>query len=114
MAFLAKPQRPPTRAAYPSQSNNATSYGRDDAKANRAGIAMALSPIMSDPLKFFNRDRGFGFIVNDQAGPDIFVHARDLERSGLDTFLSEGDRVEFDISADRRTQRSLATNLSIL
>ena len=46
-------------------------------------------------VKFFNRDRGFGFIVNDQAGPDIFVHARDLERSGLDTFLSEGDRVEF-------------------
>jgi len=75
---------------------------------------MALSPIMSDPLKFFNRDRGFGFIVNDQAGRDIFVHARDLERSGLDTFLSEGDRVEFDIGADRRTQRPLATNLSML
>jgi cold shock CspA family protein len=42
------------------------------------------------------------------------VHARDIERSGLGSFLSEGDRVEFDISADRRTQRPLATNLSIV
>jgi CspA family cold shock protein len=50
-------------------------------------------------VKFFNSDRGFGFIAGDD-GRDMFVHVNDLRRSGLER-LSEGDRVRFDVEAGK-------------
>ena len=47
-------------------------------------------------MKWFNVDKGFGFIARDGGGKDVFVHISALERSGL-TGLSEGDRVLFDV-----------------
>jgi cold shock protein len=61
-------------------------------------------------VKFFNAQKGFGFIVQDNGGPDVFVHATAVERAGMNT-LVEGQKLSFDIEADRRTGKSAATNL---
>ena len=61
-------------------------------------------------VKFFNGQKGFGFIVQDDGGPDIFVHVSAVERAGM-TGLVEGQKLSFDIEADRRTGKSNAANL---
>ncbi|HEY5066404.1 MAG TPA: cold-shock protein [Xanthobacteraceae bacterium] len=61
-------------------------------------------------VKFFNAQKGFGFIVQDGGGPDVFVHISAVERAGL-RGLAEGQKVSFDIEADRRSGKSAATNL---
>jgi CspA family cold shock protein len=60
-------------------------------------------------VKFFNTMKGFGFITREDGQPDAFVHISAIERSGMQS-LNEGDRVEFDIEADRRGKFS-AVNL---
>jgi len=52
-------------------------------------------------VKWFNAERGYGFITRNGGGEDVFVHISALERSGL-TGLNEGDRVLFDISEGRK------------
>lgn len=61
-------------------------------------------------VKFFNAQKGFGFIVQDAGGPDVFVHISAVERAGMFT-LNEGQKVNFDIEADRRSGKNAATNL---
>jgi CspA family cold shock protein len=61
-------------------------------------------------VKFFNGQKGFGFIVQDNGGPDVFVHVSAVERAGM-TGLVEGQKISFDIEADRRTGKSNAANL---
>ena len=61
-------------------------------------------------VKFFNVQKGYGFIVQDNGGPDVFVHVTAVERAGL-AGLGEGQKLRFDIEADRRTGKSAATNL---
>jgi len=61
-------------------------------------------------VKFFNAQKGYGFIVQDQGGPDVFVHISAVERAGLST-LNEGQKVSFDIEPDRRSGKSAAANL---
>ena len=61
-------------------------------------------------VKFFNAQKGYGFIAQDAGGPDVFVHISAVERAGL-TSLVEGQKVSFDIEADRRSGKSAATNL---
>ncbi|WP_445682471.1 cold-shock protein [Radicibacter daui] len=62
-------------------------------------------------VKFFNSQKGFGFIVQDSGGPDVFVHASAVERAGMQT-LSEGQKLSFDIQADQRSGKSSAANLA--
>lgn len=67
-------------------------------------------------VKFFRGDRGYGFIVDDQAGvPDWFVHISDIKRAGLSE-LTEGQRVAFELEVDKFTkgQRPKATNIELL
>jgi CspA family cold shock protein len=63
-------------------------------------------------VKWFNNQKGFGFIQPDDGGKDVFVHISAVERAGLST-LNEGQKVSFDIVADRRSGKSSADNLRV-
>lgn len=52
-------------------------------------------------VKFFNDQKGFGFIAPDDGGPDMFVHVSALERSGMRS-LSEGQKVTYTTAIDKR------------
>ncbi|MBO9126788.1 MULTISPECIES: cold-shock protein [unclassified Rhizobium] len=62
-------------------------------------------------VKFFNEDKGFGFITPENGGTDVFVHITALPRGAS---LREGDKVSFDLGQDRKTGKSKAENVSIL
>lgn len=61
-------------------------------------------------VKFFNTQKGFGFITPSDGSRDVFVHISAVERAGMQS-LNEGQKVSFDIVADRRTGKSSADNL---
>ena len=61
-------------------------------------------------VKFFNSSKGFGFIQPDDGGKDVFVHISAVERAGMHG-LDEGQKVSFEVMADRRTGKSAAENL---
>jgi CspA family cold shock protein len=61
-------------------------------------------------VKFYNAQRGYGFIQPDDGGKDIFVHATALERAGL-LGLVEGQKIAFDVVTDRRSGKDAAANL---
>jgi CspA family cold shock protein len=63
-------------------------------------------------VKFFNGQKGFGFIQREDGGPDAFVHISAVERAGMSN-LSEGQRVSFELEEDRRGKQA-AVNLSAL
>ena len=64
-------------------------------------------------VKWFNGQKGFGFIQPDDGGKDAFVHISALERSGIRD-LREGQKVSYELVADRRTGKQAAENLSLL
>jgi CspA family cold shock protein len=64
-------------------------------------------------VKFFNTERGYGFIVVEGGGPDVFLHISALEAAGLRS-LSEGDRVSFDAVMDERKGKPNAQNVKQL
>jgi cold shock protein len=61
-------------------------------------------------VKFFNAQKGFGFIVQDGGGPDVFVHISAVERAGMSN-LNEGQKLSYDVQADQRSGKSAAANL---
>jgi cold shock protein len=61
-------------------------------------------------VKWFNGQKGFGFIQPDGGGKDVFVHVSAVERAGLSN-LNEGQKVSFDVIADARSGKSAAGNL---
>ncbi len=61
-------------------------------------------------VKWFNETKGYGFITPDQGGSDVFVHISAVERSGL-RGLNEGQKISYDLEADRKTGKSSAVNL---
>ena len=61
-------------------------------------------------VKFFNEQRGYGFIQPDEGGNDAFVHITAVERAGMRS-LREGQRVNFELEEDRRGKMA-AVNLS--
>jgi cold shock protein len=62
-------------------------------------------------VKWFNGQKGYGFIQPDDGGKDVFVHISAVERAGIRGGLNEGQKVSFDLVADRRTGKSSAENL---
>ena len=64
-------------------------------------------------VKWFNSQKGFGFIQPDDGTRDVFVHISAVERAGLHG-LQEGQKVTFELVADRRTGKSSAQNLQAL
>ena len=61
-------------------------------------------------VKFFNADKGYGFIQADSGGPDVFVHVSAVERAGMDT-LREGQKVSYEEQRDPKRGKSSAENL---
>lgn len=61
-------------------------------------------------VKFYNDQKGYGFIQPDDGGKDVFVHATALERAGL-RGLREGQKISFEIETDRRSGKPAATNI---
>lgn len=61
-------------------------------------------------VKFYNSQKGFGFIAPDNGGNDVFVHATALERAGIYT-LNEGQKVSFDTHEDPRTRKIAVANI---
>jgi len=61
-------------------------------------------------VKWFNSQKGFGFIQPDDGGNDVFVHISAVERAGMRS-LNEGQKVSFDLVVDRKTRKSSADNL---
>jgi CspA family cold shock protein len=82
-----------------------------DLTARRVGepttrvIAMATGTV-----KWFNETKGYGFIQPDDGGKDVFVHISAVERAGMRNLI-EGQKISYDVEADRRSGKESAANL---
>ena len=61
-------------------------------------------------VKWFNSQKGFGFIQPDDGSKDVFVHISAIERAGMYS-LNEGQKISYEVVADRKTGKSSAQNL---
>jgi cold shock protein len=77
-------------------------------KAHGGGFPMA----MTGTVKFFNGERGYGFIKPDDGGRDVFVHITAVERAGLKD-LTEGQRISFEVEPDKKGKGPKAVNLVV-
>jgi cold shock protein len=68
---------------------------------------------MNGTVKFFNNDKGFGFITPDGGGADVFVHISAVQASGL-SGLADNQKVAFDTEPDKRGKGPKAVNLSVV
>ena len=75
----------------------------------RAPLGEAVQ--MSGAVKWFNAEKGFGFIAVEGGGKDVFVHASTLQRAGLST-LAEGQRVTIDVAEGRKGPEAVGIRLS--
>jgi CspA family cold shock protein len=86
-----------------------------------SGIAFSAAPIgfgyylegqnmPTGTVKWFNGTKGFGFIQPDSGGTDVFVHISAVERAGMRD-LNEGQKISYEIVADKRSGKSSADNL---
>jgi CspA family cold shock protein len=62
-------------------------------------------------VKFFNQDKGFGFITPENGGTDVFVHISALAQGDV---LREGQKVSYELGQDRKTGKSKAENVNPL
>jgi CspA family cold shock protein len=87
-----------------------------DAEMNRDGAALlgigVLLMAMTGTVKFFNGERGYGFIKPDDGGRDVFVHITAVERAGLKD-LKEGQRITFEVEPDKKGKGPNAVDLVI-
>lgn len=61
-------------------------------------------------VKWFNGQKGFGFIQPDNGGPDVFVHISAVERAGI-VGLNEGQKISYEVETDRRSGKNSAGSL---
>jgi CspA family cold shock protein len=71
-------------------------------------LAMAQTGV----VKFFNGERGYGFIKPDDGARDVFVHITAVEQAGLKS-LNEGQRISFDVEPDKKGKGPKAVNLVV-
>jgi CspA family cold shock protein len=63
-------------------------------------------------VKFYNVQRGFGFIQPEDGSTDVFVHATALERAGINNIV-EGQKVSFDTQLDNRSGKAAVGNIEL-
>jgi CspA family cold shock protein len=85
---------------------------RKDRVAAEAVRGRSFPMAMTGTVKFFNGERGYGFIKPDDGGRDVFVHITAVERAGLKD-LTEGQRITFDVEPDKKGKGPKAVNLVI-
>jgi CspA family cold shock protein len=95
--------------ARPSDSEFPVAPLRVAAK-QRGGRSFPMA--MTGTVKFFNGERGYGFIKPDDGGRDVFVHITAVERAGLKD-LTEGQRITFEVEPDKKGKGPKAVNLVI-
>ena len=66
--------------------------------------------MITGTVKFYNEQKGFGFIQPDDGSKDVFVHASALERAGMRS-LAEGQKVSFDTAEDGRNGKIAVNNI---
>ena len=66
----------------------------------------------SGTVKFYNDQKGYGFIAPDAAGNDVFVHATALQRAGING-LNEGQKVSFETEVDSRSGKTAVSILAL-
>ncbi len=64
-------------------------------------------------VKWFNADKGFGFITNDNGGEDAFVHFSDIASEGYKS-LNEGQKVSFDLESDPKNGKLRAARVTVI
>jgi CspA family cold shock protein len=97
------------------------SLARVDVQPNRRAVGAggeattggrSCSMAMTGTVKFFNGERGYGFIKPDDGGRDVFVHITAVERAGLKSLI-EGQRISFDVEPDKKGKGPKAVNLVV-
>ena len=68
------------------------------------------STMTTGTVKWFNEQKGFGFIQPDDGGKDVFVHISAVERAGM-RGLAEGQKISYEMETDRRSGKQSAGNL---
>jgi CspA family cold shock protein len=69
-------------------------------------------PMSSGTVKWFNAQKGFGFIAPDDGGADAFVHVSAMERAGISD-LREGQKLTYELVADRKSGKMTADRLQV-
>ena len=69
-----------------------------------------MSWVPSGKIKWYDPDKGFGFIAQDGGGPDVFVHYSEIQGNGFKT-LDEGQRVEFEIGQGQKGPQAQAVRV---
>jgi cold shock protein len=105
-------QKAPTRFG---RANRLSVFSRfpDVAASDSVSVSPQRGRVMATGVvKWFNGQKGFGFIQPDDGGNDVFVHISAVERAGLST-LNEGQKVSFEVKADPKRGKSSAENLRV-
>jgi CspA family cold shock protein len=97
---------------YPSIQNVDGLHDPAGAMGFYSGASRKVDLMQTGTVKWFNPQKGYGFIQPAAGGPDVFVHISAVERAGL-TGLNEGQKVSFEVVADRRTGKSAADRLQV-
>jgi cold shock protein len=86
----------------------------EDIDLKRAIVANVLwrKSMPTGTVKWFNGQKGFGFIQPSDGGQDVFVHISAVERAGL-SGLAEGQKVNFELKTDKMRGKTSAENLSL-
>ena len=74
------------------------------------GSEYGKTDMITGTVKWFNAQKGFGFIRPDAGGPDVFVHISAVQRAGMHG-LDEGQKISYELVPDRRTGKSAADNI---
>jgi CspA family cold shock protein len=69
-----------------------------------------VNAMATGTVKWFNETKGYGFIQPDDGGKDVFVHISAVERAGMRNLI-EGQKISYDVEADRRSGKESAANL---